>query len=96
MSKVILSRFMINDEQLDEILGSLDNSAKNLAMLHAHEYTDWLSMKNYLDKQYEDRLENLLVEKGTSIHHLESGMKNRVIVRKHQIFSEIEKDYLKN
>lgn len=81
---------MINDAQLDEILSSLDNSAKNLAMLHAHEHTDWLSMKNYLDKQYEELLENLLAENGTSIHHLESGMKNRIIIRKHELFLKIE------
>lgn len=86
---------MINDSQLDEILSSLDNSIRNLSMIHAYEHTDWLSMKNYLDKQFEDLLENLLSEKGTSIHHLESGMKNRVIIKKHEIFSKIEEGYLK-
>ena len=85
---------MINDAALDEILSSLDNSIRNLSFLHLHEHRDWLSMKNFLDKQYETLLQNLLEEKNSEIHQLESGMKNRIILRKHQIFAEIEKEYL--
>jgi hypothetical protein len=86
---------VINDDILDEILASLANSMKNLAFLHLHEHKDWHDMKNFLDKQYETLLENLLDEKATSIHHLESGMKNKIIVRKHELFSSLEKEYFK-
>ena len=85
----------INNVMLDEILDSLANSMKNLVFLHLHEHKDWLGMKNFLDKQYETLLENLLGEKGTSIHHLESGMKNRIIVKKHELFSALEKEFFK-
>ncbi len=84
---------VINDSILDEILDSLDNSMKNLVFLHLHEHKDWLSMKNFLDQQYETLLENMLNEKSTSIHHLESAIKNRIIVGKHELFTLIERDF---
>ena len=83
----------INESILYEILDSLDNSMKNLVFLHLHEHKDWLGMKNFLDQQYEALLENMLNEKSTSIHHLESAIKNSIIVRKHELFTLIEHDF---
>ena len=37
---------------------------------------------NFLENQFDIRLENLLIAKNSSIHHLESGMKNTVIQKK--------------
>jgi hypothetical protein len=84
---------VINDSILCEILDSLDNSMKNLVFLHLHEHKDWLSLKNFLDQQYEILLENLLNEKSTAIHHLESGMKNRIMIRKQELFTLIQHDF---
>ena len=86
---------VLNDTMLDEILDSLTNSMKNLVFLHLHEHKDWLGMKNFLDKQYETILENLLGEKATSIHQLESGMKNRIIVKKNELFSTLEVEFFR-
>ena len=83
----------INDETLNEILDSLENSMKNLAFLHLHEHSDWPKMKDFLEQQYETLLENLLEDKATSIHHLESGIKNTIIVKKNKIFESLEKEF---
>ncbi|KFM21048.1 hypothetical protein AAA799B03_01430, partial [Marine Group I thaumarchaeote SCGC AAA799-B03] len=48
---------------------------------------------NFLENQFEIRLENLLVAKGSSTHHLESGMKNKIIQKKQLIFENITKQY---
>jgi len=46
-------------------------------------------VKSFLENQFELRLENLLVAKKSSIHHLESGMKNKIIQKKQKIFEQI-------
>jgi hypothetical protein len=48
---------------------------------------------SFLKNQFELRLENLLVAKESSIHHLESGMKNKVIQRKQKIMELISEQY---
>ena len=50
-------------------------------------------VKNFLQSQYDIRLENLLSAKKSSIHHLESGMKNKVIQRKQSVFENITSQY---
>ncbi len=49
--------------------------------------------KDFLQNQFDIRLENLLVSKKSSIHHLESGMKNKVIQKKQKVFENITKQY---
>jgi len=49
--------------------------------------------ENFLQNQFDIRLENLLGAKSSSIHHLESGMKNKIIQRKQMIFDQISKQY---
>ena len=49
--------------------------------------------EEFLQSQFDIRLENLLVAKKSSIHHLESGMKNKVIQRKESILDNISKQY---
>jgi len=48
---------------------------------------------NFLENQFDVRLENILVVKKSSIHHLESGMKNTVIQRKQFIMDKISSQY---
>jgi len=50
-------------------------------------------VKSFLENQFDIRLENLLVAKKSSIHHLESGMKNKVIQKKQEIIEKISKKY---
>ena len=81
---------------LNEILEYLDKSIKNLAK----ESVDNLEIDgglagilSFLENQFDVRLENMLVAKKSSIHHLESGMKNKIIQRKQAIIQEITKQY---
>ncbi|MFB5638099.1 MAG: hypothetical protein ACE5RF_06790, partial [Nitrosarchaeum sp.] len=48
-------------------------------------------VKNFLSSQYDIRLQNLLGAKNIDIHHLESGMKNKIIQRKQKTFENISK-----
>ena len=50
-------------------------------------------MKSFLENQFDIRLENLLIAKKSSIHHLESGMKNKIIQKKQKIIEMISKKY---
>ena len=87
---------ILSDKTLDEILEYLEKSLNNLAketfenLEFKGEYQD---AESFLQNQFEIRLENLLVAKNSSIHHLESGMKNKVIQKKQKIFSEISNHY---
>ena len=84
---------VINDKILDEILNYLDDSMHALVL--QHEFTEWGGMKNFLENQYDIRLDNLLSGKGSSIHHLESGMKNKVIMRKQRILDRLKEEFQK-
>ena len=52
---------------------------------------DEKEMGKFLHDQFDIRLENLLLSKNSSIHHLESSMKNTVIQRKEKILDKILK-----
>jgi len=81
---------------LDDVLGYMENVMKNLAK-EAFENLeiegDMKGMEIFLHNQFDVRLENVLKAKNSSIHHLESGMKNSVIQRKRKIFEEIFNQY---
>ena len=82
----------ITDKILDEILEYLEKSINNLAK-ETFENLELGDMKigDFLQNQFDIRLENLLVAKNSSIHHLESGMKNKVIQKKQKIMDDISK-----
>ena len=50
-------------------------------------------MRNFFEGQFDVRLENLLMVKNSSIHHLESSMKNKIIQRKNEILNDILKQH---
>ena len=78
-------------EMLDEILDYLDKSLEKLAneAFENLEIEGGLSgIESFLQNQFDIRLENMLVAKKSSIHHLESSMKNKVIQRKQRIFEK--------
>ena len=87
---------LLTEKTLDEILSYLEKSISNLAIetFKNLEFEEgFQGAKNFLQTQFDIRLENLLVAKNSGIHHLESGMKNKIIQRKQRIFDEISKQY---
>ena len=87
---------VLTEKTLEEILSYLDDSINNLAK-EAFENLEieggFQGIEEFLQSQFEIRLENLLVAKKSSIHHLESGMKNKIIQRKQTILDNIYKQY---
>lgn len=87
---------VLTEKTIDEVLEYLEKSITNLAR-DAFENLEvaggFEGTINFLENQFEIRLENLLVAKGSSTHHLESGMKNKIIQRKQLIIQQISKQY---
>lgn len=77
-----------SEKELNEIVTYVEKSISNLAHNMKSDFSDSESLVNFLAKQYDMRLNNLLEAKGNSIHYLESKTKNNIIQRK--------KDFLKN
>ena len=84
---------VLTEKMLEEILSYLEKSINNLAKetFENLEFDGEFQVENFLQNQFEIRLENLLIAKSSSIHHLESGMKNKIIQRKQTIFEQISK-----
>ena len=87
---------VLSHKVLNEILDYLEKSINNLAAdgadnLEIDGGTE--GMKNFLENQFDIRLENLLISKNSSIHHLESGMKNLVIQKKIEIIQKISNQF---
>ena len=85
---------VINEKILDEILDYLDDSLKVLVL--QQDFIEWNNMKNFIEGQYDIRLENLLRGKSSSIHHLESKMKNKVIIRKQNLVDRLKEKFQKS
>jgi|TARA_B110000014_G_C19507293_1_gene273565 hypothetical protein len=87
---------MINEKIINEILEYLEKSMSNLAV-DAFENLEIeggiQGVKNFLENQFDIRLENLLIAKKSSIHHLESGMKNKIIQKKQETIQKVSKKY---
>jgi hypothetical protein len=87
---------VLTEKSLDDILSYLESSINNLAK-EVFENLElgggFQGTEEFLQSQFDIRLENLLVAKKSSIHHLESGMKNKVIQKKQTIFENIIKQY---
>ena len=87
---------VLDDKIMDEILEYLEKSINNLtkeAFENLESEGGFQKVEDFLQNQYDIRLENLLTAKKSSIHHLESSMKNKVIQRKQIIFEKITKEY---
>ena len=87
---------MINEKVINEILEYLEKSMSNLA-IDAFENLEIeggiQGVKNFLENQFDIRLENLLIAKKSSIHHLESGMKNKIIQKIQETIQKVSKKY---
>ena len=84
---------VLTEQTLNDILQYLEKSINGLAVdgLDNLEINSGDEIKSFLENQFDIRLENLLISKNSSIHHLESGMKNTVIQKKQEIIQKISK-----
>ncbi|MCV0366885.1 MAG: hypothetical protein K5798_06460 [Nitrosopumilus sp.] len=86
----------ISEKDIEEIITYLEKSIMNLTKQTLENFEtggEFQDTRKFLENQFEIRLENLLIAKNSSTHHLESGMKNRIIQRKQKIFEKISKQY---
>lgn len=86
---------VLTEKTLEEILNYLDDSVTKLGKdtLSSPEFQMGSDdLKQFLFSQYDIRLDNLLQGKNCSIHHLESGMKNKTIQRKQTLLDNIIKE----
>lgn len=84
----------LSEKNIEEILTYLEKSIMNLTKQTFENFEMGGKLheaEKFLENQFELRLENLLAAKNSSIHHLESGMKNKIIQRKQKIFEKISK-----
>tara|TARA_B110000014_G_C20016803_1_gene527348 strand:+ start:724 stop:990 length:267 start_codon:yes stop_codon:yes gene_type:complete len=84
---------ILSQEILNDILEYLEKSMNNLASEAFNNLEIEGGVKDFLENQFDIRLENLLIAKKSSIHHLESGMKNKIIQKKQKIIERISKDF---
>ena len=87
---------VLTEKTLEEIISYLDKSINNLAkdaFGNPEVEGGFSGVENFLQNQFDVRLENLLVAKKSGIHHLESGIKNKIIQRKQIIFDNISRQY---
>ncbi len=94
--KIGIIMVVLTEKTLEEILSYLEKSIDNLAkeaFKNLEFDEEFQGVENFLQNQFDIRLENLLLAKSSSIHHLESGMKNKVIQRKRKILEQFSKKY---
>jgi len=85
------------DKTVNIILDKLDDSINQLAKEISKNSEFQIKsedIQNFLQNQYDVRLQNLLNSQKIDIHHLESGMKNKIIQRKNNLFEEISTMYI--
>lgn len=78
----------VNKEILTEILNKLDDSMDELVA--QQKFKDWEEMENFVDIQYDSRLDNMLRAKSSGIDDLDSEMKQRLKVRKQRLFNHLK------
>ena len=86
----------ILEKNIDGILSYLEKSINNLAkdvFDNVEIEGGFQRVDDFLQNQFDIRLENLLASKNSSIHHLESAMKNKIIQKKQSVFKKISEQY---
>lgn len=84
---------ILTEKTLMELLSYLDKSITKLAKEAVENIefkNDSQELEKFLSSQFDIRLENLLQSKDSSIHHLESRMKNKVIQKKKELLGNIK------
>lgn len=86
---------ILNEKAFNEILEYLEKSVFNLskqALNNSEFASNFEDFESFVSTQFDVRLENLLKSKDSSIHHLESKMKNAVIQKKSEILYRIRSE----
>ena len=83
----------LTEKTIGEILEYLERSVTKLGkeMINLESQSNFEEFEYFISNQFDIRLENILKAKNSSIHHLESKMKNMVIQRKNMIIDRITK-----
>ncbi|MFB5621832.1 MAG: hypothetical protein ACE5Q7_02725 [Candidatus Nitrosomaritimum yanchengensis] len=87
---------VLTDKTLEDILFYLDNAIEKLSkdtISNTEFHLEGINLKQFLDAQYDVRLDNLLQRKNSNIHHLESKQKNKIIQRKQKLLEEVYKKF---
>ncbi|MGD8638916.1 MAG: hypothetical protein PVG43_08475 [Nitrosopumilaceae archaeon] len=87
---------VLTDKTLEDLLDYLDNSIAKLSkdtISNTEFHLENGNLKEFLDAQYEIRLDNLLQRKNSNIHHLESNLKNKIIQRKQKLLEKVCKEF---
>ena len=84
---------IVDEEIVVEILNKLDDSMDELVA--QQKFKDWVEMEDYLDSQYQSRLESILRGKSSSINDLKPEMKNKIKERKQRLFDHLKQTFQK-
>ena len=87
---------VLTEKTLEDILVYLDNSIEKLSkdtISNTEFHLEGINLKQFLDAQYDIRLDNLLQRNNSNIHHLESKLKNKIIQRKQKLLEEVYKKF---
>jgi hypothetical protein len=87
---------VLTDKTLEDILSYLDNSIEKLiqdTISNTEFHLEGINLKNFLNSQYDIRLDNLLQRKNSNIHHLESNLKNKIIQRKQKLLEKVYEEF---
>lgn len=81
---------VLGEDDVEDILAYLEKSITRLAA----EASESLGLEGddlgrFLQGQFDLRLSRMLEAKNSNIHHLESGMKNKVIRRKQEVLDSV-------
>ncbi len=83
----------VDEKTVVEILNKLDDSMDELVA--QQKFKDWVEMEDFLNVQYQSRLESKLRGKSSSIDDLKSEMKNIIVLRKKRLFDHLKQTYQK-
>jgi len=77
---------ILDDGDLDTICQNVEDFIK----IMLGDIQDSQGLEKLFSTLYDTRLDNLLKEKQSSIHYLESGQKNKIILRKQSLLTKLK------
>ena len=80
---------VLNQDVIENILTYLESSITQFARGAPDIFSNDDHLKRFLQIQFDQRLDRMLREKNSDIHHLESGMKNKIIQRRENLLNDI-------
>jgi len=85
-----------SDNELDGILDLVDKGTKERAKdMDSNNFSNRQTIENFVNVEYDQRLDSLLQQKGSSIHSLESATKTKINLRKQNTIDRLNDDLLR-